>query len=193
MLELAHMLPRLILASQSSARKELLQNLGIEVTSRPTHSDESHDLSDPNRVVLMLALRKLQAYRLSYPSYSLPVLCCDTLISFNGRLIGKPLNRKEAKSQLLAFSGNAQLVHSGWALWHESVTYSDTDQARVWFKNLDERAVEDYLDTLEWQGAAGSYRIQGAGKNLIDHVEGDEGTVIGLPVKQIFDTLAGIL
>jgi len=55
----------------------------------------------------------------------------------------------------------------------------------VWFKDLDEPAIEAYLETREWEGAAGSYRIQGLGKHLVDRIDGDRGTVIGLPVEQL--------
>ncbi|HPE92892.1 MAG: Maf family protein [Sphaerochaeta sp.] len=183
--ELSHMLPRLILASQSVARKALLQELGIEVATCPTHSDETFDMSDPADVVAMLARRKLQAYRKEHPSYTLPVLCCDTLIWFEGKLIGKPVDQMDAKNQLQSFSGKAQQVYSGWALWYENQEFCDADRALVWFKDLDEPAIEAYLETREWEGAAGSYRIQGLGKHLVDRIDGDRGTVIGLPVEQL--------
>jgi len=62
-------------------------------------------MSDPADVVAMLARRKLQAYRKEHPSYTLPVLCCDTLIWFEGKLIGKPVDQMDAKNQLQSFSG----------------------------------------------------------------------------------------
>ncbi len=183
--ELKYKLPRLILASQSIARKALLEELGIEVTTLPTHCDESFEPGHPDAVVGMLAKRKLQAYRNSHPLYTLPVLCCDTLIYFEENFIGKPNDRATAKSQLLGFSGKAQQVHSGWALWYEGQMLSGADKALVWFKTLYESTVEAYLETQEWVGAAGSYRIQGEGRHLIDHIEGDKGTVIGLPLLQL--------
>lgn len=189
MADLSHFLPHIILASQSVARKALLEEMGIEVTTCPTHSDESHNLSDPDQVVAMLAMRKLESYRETHPTYSLPVICCDTLISFQGKLIGKPSNREEAKSQLQAFSGKAQLVHSGWALWYGKTIYGDSDQAKVCFRTLTDADIEAYLDTLEWKGAAGSYRIQGKGQGLIESIEGDKGTIIGLPIEQIYRML----
>lgn len=189
--ELAYLLPKVILASQSVARKALLEELGIEVVVHPTNCDETHELNNPSEVVAMLALRKLQAYQKEHPAYMLPVLCCDTLISFEGKLIGKPENRAEAKSQLLAFNAKLQEVHSGWALWYKQSIVTGVDRALVYFRHLDDQAIEKYLDTLEYKGAAGSYRIQGAGQSLVDHIEGDKGTVIGLPVNQLSRTLAG--
>lgn len=188
--KLSYLLPKVILASQSVARRALLEELGIEVVPHPTNSDETHSLNNPAEVVAMLALRKLQAYQNEHPEYSLPVLCCDTLIFFEGKLIGKPENRAEAKSQLLAFNAKAQEVHSGWALWYNQSILTGTDRAMVYFKHLDDQTIENYLDTLEYMGAAGSYRIQGKGQSLVDHIEGDKGTVIGLPVRQLSHMLA---
>lgn len=189
MLELAELLPKLTLASQSVARKALLQSLGIEVTTYATHCDESHQESDPAKAVALLSERKLQAFLSVHPNASDPVLCCDTLIAFEGELIGKPIDQEEARAQLSSFSGKAQEVHSGWALWYEGRQYGGSDKALVWFKPLDEFVIESYLQTGEWKGAAGSYRIQGEGRALVDHIEGDEATVIGLPLLQISEIL----
>jgi septum formation protein len=190
---LAELLPNLTLASQSVARKALLQSLGIEVTTYATHCDESHQESDPAKAVALLSERKLQAFLSVHPNASEPVLCCDTLIAFEGVLIGKPIDQEEARAQLSSFSGKAQEVHSGWALWYEGRQYGGSDKALVWFKHLDDDDIEGYLQTDEWKGAAGSYRIQGEGRALIDHIEGDEATVIGLPLLQISEILVSPL
>ena len=180
---------RVVLASQSIARKRLLEDLGLQVIVSPTDCDESHSPMAPGEVVQLLARRKLDAYRQSHMEYTLPVLCCDTLVWHNNHLIGKPSDRKIAKQQLQSFSGTPQLVYSGWALWYEESIFEGTDVATVHFKELSESIIESYLDTEEWRGAAGSYRIQEQGKFLIDHVEGDFATVIGLPLLQISEIL----
>lgn len=191
--ELANLLPKITLASQSVARKALLLSLGIEVTTYATHCDESHQEADPARAVALLSERKLDAFLAVHPDTSDPVLCCDTLIAFGGELIGKPSDCNEARNQLASFSGKAQEVHSGWALWYQGRKYGGSDKALVWFKSLDAHLIEKYLETGEWKGAAGSYRIQGEGRALIDHIEGDEATVIGLPLLQISEILTSPL
>ena len=178
-----------ILASQSIARKKLLEDLGLHVETFPTDCDESHEEADPGQVVQLLASRKLDVYRKTHQEYTIPVLCCDTLVWYEGRLIGKPEDRKQAKEQLRAFSGKSQSVYSGWAIWYKKNIYAGTDTATVYFKDLSEAVIESYLDTNEWKGAAGSYRIQEKGKALIDHVVGDFTTVIGLPLLQISEIL----
>lgn len=178
------------LASQSVARKKLLEDLGLHVTTETTHCDETHQESDPAKAVHLLARRKLEGYMQIHSHYEGVVITCDTLVSCEGMIIGKPADREEAKAQLLLFSGKSQKVHSGWALWFNDKVYDGFDEALVIFKPLDEKTIETYLDLGEWRGAAGSYRIQEEGKALIHSVQGDIATVIGLPLLQISEILA---
>lgn len=178
------------LASESVARKKLLEDLGLHVTVEATHCDENHQETDPARAVHLLAKRKLQWYMQKHRQYEGAVITCDTLVSCGSNLIGKPADRKEAKQQLLMFSNQGQVVHSGWALWFNEEVYDGSDEAIVIFKELDEQAIDAYLDLGEWRGAAGSYRIQERGKELVHSVQGDITTVIGLPLLQISEILA---
>lgn len=187
------LLPKLILASGSIARRSLLEQLGVDIQVYITDCDESHSFEDPSETVSSLAMRKLASYQALHPHYHLPVLACDTLISFEGKLIGKPSNRQEAFDQLSSFSAKAQEVHSGWALWYENNILMGADKALVHFKKLDKPAIEAYLETEQWKGAAGSYRIQGSARSLIDHIQGDEATVIGLPLLQISEILSALM
>jgi len=179
-----------VLASQSVARKKLLEDLGMRVTIEPTHCDESHQVKDPAQAVHLLALRKMEGYRKGKALYEGPVITCDTLVSCEGRLLGKPSDRQDARTQLQLLSNRSQVVHSGWALWFEDTLYHGCDEATVLFKELDGPAIEEYLDLGEWRGAAGSYRIQERGKELVQAVRGDIATVIGLPLAQISEILA---
>lgn len=179
-----------VLASKSVARKKLLEDLGMHVTIAATHCDESHQESDPAKAVHLLAKRKMAEYMKEHKQYEGVVITCDTLVSYEGMLIGKPDNREEAKAQLDLFSNKTQVVHSGWALWYQDRIYDGSDKAIVHFKLLDETAIEQYLNLEEWKGAAGSYRIQERGKELIQNVQGDIATVIGLPLLQISEILA---
>lgn len=179
-----------VLASQSVARKRLLEENGLRVTTEPTHCDESHQETDPAKAVHLLAKRKMAEYRRSHRQYEGVVITCDTLVYCEGMLIGKPENREEARLQLQLFSDKVQVVHSGWALWFQDTLYDGCDEAKVFFRALDGKAIEAYLDLGEWRGAAGSYRIQERGKDLVRRVEGDIATVIGLPLLQISEILA---
>ncbi len=179
-----------VLASESVARKRLLEELGLEVSIEATHLDESHQEKDPAKAVHLLAKRKMEGYRAMHHTYEGAVITCDTLVSCDNMLLGKPHDRKEAKAQLQMLSNRSQKVHSGWALWFNDTLYDGFDEATVIFKALDEQMIEEYLDLGEWRGAAGSYRIQERGKELVESVQGDIATVIGLPLLQISEILA---
>lgn len=179
-----------VLASESIARKKLLEDLGLEVTIEATHLDESHQEKDPAKAVHLLAKRKMEGYRAVHHTYEGAVITCDTLVSCDSMLLGKPRDRKEARAQLQMLSNRSQKVHSGWALWFNDTLYDGFDEATVIFRALDEQTIEEYLDLGEWRGAAGSYRIQERGKELVQGFKGDIATVIGLPLLQISEILA---
>ncbi len=96
MADFATLLPSLILASGSVARRALLESIGVKVKVHKTGCDETHNETDPATVTELLANRKLSSFREIHPYYEMPVLSCDTMISFQGSLIGKPKDREDA-------------------------------------------------------------------------------------------------
>ncbi|MFA5447172.1 MAG: Maf family protein [Sphaerochaeta sp.] len=185
-------LESVILASQSSARKELLETQGVEVVVRPTWANEVLEEAEPKALVTALARRKLDTYLAENPAEQLPVLAFDTIIAFEGNLLGKPASVEEARLHLFSFSGRAQHVWSGWALHHNGRYHGDADLAIVHFKQLSSEQIEEYLAGGEWMGAAGSYRVQGEGSAFIDRIEGDEAVVIGIPLVQMESVLSSL-
>ncbi len=183
----------IILASKSLGRKLLLEEAGFEVIIRPTLSDEEHIRTSVSQSVQLLAQRKLHSFLLLEPNPAYPVLASDTLLAFQNDELGQPLDKEAARSQLTALSGKTHSVFSAWALWANGSTYTGVDRTEVQFKELTKHAIDSYLDTNEWVGAAGSYRYQGLGKELVESITGDESTVIGLPMNQIFGILAKAL
>ncbi len=203
---LRNYLPAIVLASASPARKVLLSDCGIDVTVVVTNTDERQQGTTPGEMVRAIAVSKMESY-LHQLNAALPVVTCDTMISFGGRMIGKATSVEEARMQLSSFSNNTHEVVTGWALALQSLpegaaarlsSYGTTlceiaghlvisgyDTAHVVFRNLSPQCIQDYLDCGEWKGAAGSYRIQLGGKELVDHIEGDWATVVGLPISQI--------
>ena len=136
-------------------------------------------------------MRKLEAYQASNPSQTLPILAADTLILSSGMVVGKAHTRTEAFRQLRDFSGKTHEVHSGFALsliherFQSPLIFCGSDRALVAFNDLSDTMIDTYLDTEEWIGAAGSYRIQGLGKQLVSRIDGDFSTVVGLPINRI--------
>lgn len=185
------LLPSLILASQSPGRRELLEGLGCKVMVIPTDSDEYHGGTVGKVVVEHLAIRKMENFKNAYGVQSMPVLTADTLVGYNGMLIGKAHDRDEARYHMQLFSGKTHSVYSGFSLWlpAESTNppqiVSGSDEALVTFREIGQEEIETYLENGDWNGAAGSYRIQGLANMFITSVLGDYATVVGLPIKAI--------
>lgn len=180
-------IPRLILASASPARKALLEVAGCEVIVLPTDTDETSTEADPALLVETLARKKLTCFLEAHKQPDIPVLTCDTLVLLGSTLMGKAKTRTEAYEQIQSLSGATHSVYSGYAFLFNGQVYSGCDKAQVAFKALSEHFINDYLDSNEWIGAAGSYRLQGKGSSLIASLNGDYATVVGLPINRISD------
>ena len=174
----------IILASQSIARKTLLESYGLHVTTEPTNCDETHTFVDFKEAIKEIALRKLDAYIKNHTFFSDPVITADTMVKIGSTLFGKPTDREDAFHQLEKLSGVTHSVISGYALFIPSLgrIYCGVDETFVTFHPLSKATINDYLDTQEYIGAAASYRIQEKGKTLISSIEGDFTTVVGLPM-----------
>lgn len=183
----SRLIPRLILASQSSGRLQLLEDLGCQVIVMPTYIDESYPPKETREIVALLAKRKLEGYFEQYTPPLLPLLAADTLIDCEGEIVGKGGNAGEAKAILERLSGRSHTVYSAYALYLPSIetTLEGVEGAKVTFKPLSEKEIDNYLLVGEWQGAAGAYRIQGGAAPFIDSIEGEISTVVGLPIEAI--------
>lgn len=175
---------RLILASASPQRRELLSRLGLEFEVAPTHVEELTE-GDPAEVVLENARRKA----LAAATPGALVIACDTDVALDGRLLGKPGNEGEAEQFIGVLSGREHEVLSGLVMLgpdagqaRETVTSS-----RVVFHDLDEAEIARYVASGEWHGRAGGYAVQGLGATLVAAIYGDISNVIGLPIGALLD------
>lgn len=173
----------LILASSSPRRKELLQTLGLTFTIQTSDVDEttSPGLS-PQEVVEELALRKAKevASRLTEGI----VLGSDTIVVLNGEILGKPVDETDAYRMLYALQGCEHTVYSGVALIDASTGISEVSYSRtqVRIRPLASEEIHAYIATREPMDKAGSYAIQGIGSTLVEGIDGDYFTVVGLPL-----------
>lgn len=190
--ELRKILPRIVLASGSPNRLELLRIGGIDVIVKPQDIIENEPCGEPGPAVLSIAFKKLEHYIKSDDfDPNLPALCLDTLVYFEGRFLGKPADEEQALSEIKSFSGKEQEVYSGYAIYHPlKGIVRGYDCSTVTFYPLTEQQALEYIATGEWKGAAGGYRIQKTGYALIDHITGSWTNVIGLPVEAIIKALA---
>jgi septum formation protein len=179
----------LILASGSPQRRAILEQLGVEFTVRATDVEELSE-GDPVEVARENALRKARAAL--RPGEVEAVLGCDTLVTLDGVIYGKPPDAAVARATLRALGGRTHEVISGIALLlgdgasgiAERVAVART---RVTFGPIDEELLEWYVGTEEWRGRSGGYAIQGAGQKLAQEIDGEVENVVGLPVAALRD------
>ena len=172
----------IVLASTSPRRKELLALLGLTFLIIPPTCDEllSPKVS-PSQQTLQLALEKALSVANQHPQDL--IIGSDTVIEIKGELLGKPENMQDAERMLRYLRGKYHQVHTGVALICQSkkVSINFVETAQVWITAFDEQGLKTYLDTEESLGKAGAYSIQGEGAKLIEKIEGDYPTIVGLP------------
>jgi septum formation protein len=175
---------RIILASGSPRRKELLSNLGYEFKVIPPDVDET-PLSDerPNDHVTRLSLAKARAVA-TFNSDDL-VIGADTTVVVDNTILGKPNSPDDAISMLKFLSGKAHTVYTGLSMiiLKENIIRTDYDATKVIFNNLELNDIKNYVASGEPLDKAGAYGIQGMGSFLVHHYEGEFDTVIGFPTK----------
>lgn len=176
---------KLILASQSPRRKDLLNKAGLEFDVIPADVDEN---PDPARSVedniKRLASQKAEAVGKNHPEAW--VLGADTVVVLDGKIIGKPLDRYDAQRILNELSGKTHQVITGFSLRVPGgKTISETVTSTVSFHPLNENTIEDYIQTGEPMDKAGAYAIQGIGKNLVAGFTGSYSNIVGLPVDEV--------
>ena len=187
----------LILASKSKVRKFILDKNGIKCHVKPSNVDEdSIKLSllklkaSPETISKNLA--ELKAIKVSQKNYNILVMGADSVIDLEGELISKPKDRSEALNILKKLNGKKHsLVSSVSICKNGSMIWNYTDKATLLMKNLSNEELEEYLLKISDESlyAYNVYQIEGEGRNLFLNIEGDEDTIMGLPIKKIEEYL----
>lgn len=186
---------RLTLVSASPRRRELLARLGHPFDIFPSGASERWTASDSRALAMLNAGRKVEKSEYFHDPARL-LLGADTLISFGGRVFGKPAGVESARRMLQALSGLEHDVITGVTLSGPGAdtnqpirTVADAAVSRVRFRRLSSPEIEAYLATREWDGKAGAYAIQESGGGLVAELKGDFENVVGLPVTLIHDLI----
>ena len=177
---------RYILASASPRRKEILENLGLKFSVITSDADESSDITDPEALTKELAKRKgLAVYELLLKKGELTdtvIISADTVVYCDGEILGKPHDKNDAERMIRMLSGKAHTVTSGVALIYNGKAYSCAATTRVFFDELDEDFINNYINSAEPYDKAGAYAIQGKAAPVISKIDGCYFNVVGLPV-----------
>lgn len=186
-LEFGRAIPYLTLASSSPNRRSLLEKCGTKLRIYIPDIDESKIGATPEEKIRNIAKRKLDAYLGSNEfREDEAAISADTLVLFEGELVGKLKSREEARAFLKRMSGKHHEVLTACGLYipgNEPEVF--VDRADVFFRSLSGAEVESYLESDEWIGAAGAYRLQKTGYKITERIRGDWTTVVGLPLKEI--------
>ena len=173
----------IILASQSPRRRELLRQMGItDFEIRPAVGAELIDPAlTPIQIVEMLSRQKAEEVAASAGAEDI-VIAADTVVSVDGRVLGKPRTEKDAFRMLSSLSGRSHTVYTGVTVRRGNEASTHYEATKVQFRKLTEHEISCYIATGEPMDKAGAYGIQGFGGMLVSGIEGDYSNVVGLPV-----------
>jgi septum formation protein len=191
------MLDRIILASKSKVRKEILDKNNIKSVVMPSNVDEdviklSLLKKKASPEIISKNLAEIKANKVSLKKTNEIVLGADSVIDLNGELISKPENREEAMTILKKLNGKSHhLISSVCISKNGSMVWNYTDKATLKMKNFSAEELKKYLSKISDQAlyAYNVYQIEGEGKNLFESIIGDENTIMGLPIKKIKEYL----
>ena len=191
------MIKKIILASKSGVRKKILEKNNINCEVIPANVDEDHikeSLIKYNATpeIISKNLAELKANKISEKKNDYIVLGADSVIDLNGELISKPVNREEAFDILKKLNGKKhQLISSVCISKNGAMIWNYTDAATLTMKQLNSDEIKSYLTKIRDKElyAYGVYQIEAGGRSLFSKIEGDEDTIMGLPIKKIKEYL----
>ena len=191
------MLKEIILASKSRVRKKILEENKINCMVEPSNIDEDSikesllkEKASPE--IISKNLAELKANKISKKRSGNLVLGADSVIDLNGEIISKPIDRREALEILNNLNGQThQLISSVCISQNGSMIWNYTDKASLTMKQMSEEELKNYLDKISDEAlyAYNVYQIEGEGRSLFSSIEGDEDTIMGLPIKKIKEYL----
>ena len=207
---------RLVLASASPRRRELLSQIGLEFTVMPSTKEENAKTTEAGALVQELSRQKAAdiweqlsggqgqnpdtdqeqiSEETQEPNLNgkrqpeLLVIGADTVVCCEGKILGKPHSREAAAEMLTALQGRSHEVYTGVTLYSQSETVTFFECTQVEFYPMTEAEISDYIDSKEPMDKAGAYGIQGLGARFVKDIRGDYNNVVGLPVGRLYQEL----
>lgn len=183
--------PKIVLASASPRRRELLEMLGqTNFLVAPAETDEEIAYPDPEETVRNIALSKARKVAGKFSADAL-ILAADTLVYLEGEALGKPKDEAEAKSMLSRLSGARHTVYTGVAAVYDGRELTFAEKTDVFFRPMTEDEIDAYVASGEPMDKAGAYGAQGLGAVFIERIDGDFFNVVGLPLCRLVTMLRG--
>jgi nucleoside triphosphate pyrophosphatase len=180
--------PRLVLASQSPRRRQLLDLIGVSHEVRPADIDETlrPDESPP---AYAERLAREKASRIAAATPGAVIVAADTIVVLDGDVLGKPVDATEAVEMLRRLSGRTHTVHTAVAVARGAAMHAGIESVEVTFRPLEAAVIDAYVATGEPMDKAGAYGIQGFGATIVERIHGDYFAVMGLPLGRMVELL----
>lgn len=181
---------KIILASGSPRRREILSQIGVEFEVEISNKEEEYDSTIPEDIVKELAMKKAQDIAESHERKDLTVIGADTVVVYEGKILGKPTDKEDAFRMIDMLQGQCHQVYTGVAVLiyekdGKEQIISHAEETKVFVDPMDEQDIKQYVDTGEPMDKAGGYGIQGRFAAYIGRIEGDYYNVVGLPAAYI--------
>ncbi len=183
---------KIILASASPRRKELLQQIGWDFQIQVSDVEEKITKKIPHEIVEELSYQKAVHVReqMSNQEENLWIIGADTIVASGEHILGKPKNKEDAKEMLRILQSASHYVYTGVTLCYgKKETHSFHEATKVSFYPMSDKEIEEYIATGEPMDKAGAYGIQGFGAKYIREIEGDYNNVVGLPVGRLYQEI----
>jgi septum formation protein len=187
---------KIILASASPRRVQILQQMGVDCHVMPANIDESRlGKESPTEYVLRLAAQKAQAVAAlnEAQKLNLPILAADTTVALYDTIFGKPENDADAINMLKILSNTTHQVHTAVAIFYKNQLFTEINSTQVSMIALTDAMINNYIKMREHTDKAGSYAIQGLAGSWIEKIEGSYTGVMGLPVFETAQLLQKIV
>lgn len=186
---------RIILASGSPRRKEILSSFGVDFEIIVPDCDENISCKTPSELVERLSLIKAKTVADMTGTENSFILAADTVVALGKRVLGKPSSKEDAYNMLSSLSGKCHSVYTGMTVISNGVITTTHEKADVYFKKLADEEILQYLETDEPYDKAGAYAVQGIAGKFVEKIEGSYSCIVGLPKEKVnkFLTLAKII
>lgn len=183
---------RIILASKSPRRKQLMDSLNIPYEIVAADIDEKIDYGNDleNEIEKLSFLKALKVFNDNKDAI---VIGADTIVVINNEVLGKPKNKDDAKRMLKLLQNNKHYVITGVTILSNDKSESFSNVSEVYFAPLDDLEIEDYLNSNESMDKAGAYAIQGIGSKFIKKINGDYYSIMGFPISEVYTRLKNYL
>lgn len=185
-------LPPLFLASESPRRRQILESVGLKFRILTASTEEKHpSTKDVRQIICENSIAKAHAIRPLLTESAAVVIAADTLVVLENIVLGKPKSQEHAREMLHSLSGKTQTVLTGLTLYSSAgKERTSVAESQVAFRKLENKDIEEYLQTKEPYDKAGAYAVQGLGALFIEKISGSYTNVMGLPIELLLRELA---